>query len=78
MLQLGGPRYKTNNKIEILSYVNSVRPTPLITLEPKILIVDKGVVGHYIKPSDPHEQKTSNNPPIAVGLPNIGTKRSNK
>ena len=78
VLWLGEPRYKTNNKIEILSYVNSVGSTPPITLEPITVIACTGESVHYIKPSYPHEQKMANNLPITVVLPNGVTMISTK
>ena len=67
---LGEPRDNTNNKIEILSYANSVASTPPITVEPKTVISDTGESLNHINPINPHEQTTDNNPPIMVGLSN--------
>ena len=47
---LGEHRDNTNNKIEILSYFNSVGSTPTVTFETKTGIYDTGESGHYTKP----------------------------
>ena len=54
-------RDNTNNKIELLSYDNSIGSTSLITLEPKTGIAYTGSIGHCIEPIDPHEQKQQKN-----------------
>ena len=49
MFPLGEPSDKSINKIEILSYVNSVGQSPPITLEFIKVKSDTSVSGHYIK-----------------------------
>ena len=74
---MGGARDKTYTKIKILSYVKSIGSTPLIILEPRTVISYTGVIGYYMKPSDPHENTTAKKT-ITVGLPNGVTMLSTK
>ena len=55
--RFGETRYKTNNKIRILSYINFLGSTLLIIVEPKTGISDTGDSKHYIKTSELYEKK---------------------
>ena len=63
---------KTNNKIEILKYINSIGSTPLKTIKHKTGITKPRTSVRYIKPIYPHEQIMINNPPITLELLNRG------